>query len=189
MPLCPKISFFEGSFTIRLVIVACLIFKTSSACLALSKVKPTTIIVSLEGDATVYNIKDDFEVNLTSKSIGKKIDSKSIIKTQKNGTLGLLFSNGTLITIKPGSRFFLREYSQKIISAENLPEPSKLEEEPSQSKLLAHLDFGELVVKVPKLKKGSTMNLTSPLGTAGIRGTMFQMMAVRNEITGDIMGV
>ena len=188
MPFCPKISFFEGSFTIRLVVVACLIFKTSTACLALTKVKPSTIIVSLEGDATVYNIKDDFEVNLTSKSIGKKIDSKSIIKTQKNGTLGLLFSNGTLITIKPGSRFFLREYSQKIISAENLPEPSKLEEEPSQSKLLAHLDFGELVVKVPKLKKGSTMNLTSPLGTAGIRGTMFQMMAVRNEITGDIMG-
>ncbi len=153
-----------------------------------SKVKPTTLVVSLEGEATVYNIKDDFEVTLTANSVGKKIDSKSIIKTGKNGMLGLLFSNGTLITIKPGSRFFIREYSQQIVSAENLPDPSKLEEEPSQSKLLAHLDFGELVVKVPKLKKGSTMNLTSPLGTAGIRGTMFQMMAVRNEITGDIMG-
>ena len=65
--------------------------------------------------------------------------------------------------------------------------PSKLEEEPSQSTLLAHLDFGELVVKVPKLKKGSIMT-HGPSRTAGIRGTMFQMMAVRNEITGDIMG-
>ena len=154
----------------------------------ITKVRPTTLVVSLEGEAKVYNIKDDFEVNLSQNSIGKKIDSKSIISTEKNGTLGLLFSNGTLITIKPGSRFFIREYSQKIISAENLPDPSQLEEEPSQSKLLAHLDFGELVVKVPKLKKGSTMNLTSPLGTAGIRGTMFQMMAVRNDVTGDIMG-
>ena len=154
----------------------------------ISKVKPTTLVVSLEGEATIYNIKDDFEVTLTANSVGKKIDSKSIIKTGKDGTLGLLFSNGTLITIKPGSRFFIRDYSQKIVSAENLPDPSKLEEEPSQSKLLAHLDFGELIVKVPKLKKGSTMNLTSPLGTAGIQGTMFQMMAVRNEITGDIMG-
>ena len=152
------------------------------------KVKATTLIVSLEGDAKVYNIKDDFEVKLTANSIGKKIDSKSIITTEKNGTLGLLFSNGTLITVKPGSRFFIREYSQKIISADNLPDPAMLEEEPSQSNLLAHLDFGELVVKVPKLKRGSTMNLSSPLGTAGIRGTMFQMMAVRNEITGDIMG-
>ena len=32
------------------------------------------------------------------------------------------------------------------------------------------------------------MKLTSPLGTAGIRGTMFQLMAVRNSVTGDIMG-
>ena len=171
-----------------LVVLGFIFFNFSLSFAAPTKVKPTTLVVSLEGEASVYNIKDDFEVTLTSKSIGKKIDSQSIIKTEKNGTLGLLFSNGTLITIKPGSRFFIREYSQQIISAENLPEPSKLEEEPSQSKLLAHLDFGELIVKVPKLKKGSTMNLTSPLGTAGIRGTMFQMMAVRNEITGDIMG-
>ena len=32
------------------------------------------------------------------------------------------------------------------------------------------------------------MKLTSPLGTAGVRGTMFQLMAVRNSVTGDIMG-
>ena len=32
------------------------------------------------------------------------------------------------------------------------------------------------------------MNLTSPLGTAGIRGTMFQLMAVRNSLSGDISG-
>ena len=32
------------------------------------------------------------------------------------------------------------------------------------------------------------MKLTSPLGTAGIRGTMFQLMAVRSPVTGDIMG-
>ncbi len=171
-----------------LVLLGIVFFNSSLSFAAPTKVKPTTLVVSLEGEASVYNIKDDFEVTLTSNSIGKKIDTQSIIKTEKNGTLGLLFSNGTLITIKPGSRFFIREYSQQIISAENLPDPSKLEEEPSQSKLLAHLDFGELIVKVPKLKKGSTMNLTSPLGTAVIRGTMFQMMAVRNEITGDIMG-
>jgi len=61
-------------------------------------------------------------------------------------------------------------------------------EEPSNSELLAHLDFGELIVKAPKLNKGSTMVLSSPLGTAEIRGTMFQMMAVRNPLTGDISG-
>ena len=188
MSFCPTVSLLKDWITLRVIFVSVLFLGTINLTHGLTKVKPTTIIVSVEGDATIYNIKDDFEVTLTAKSVGKKIDPKSIIKTEKNGTLGLLFSNGTLLTIKPGSRFFLREYTQKIISADNLPDPSKLEEEPSQSTLLAHLDFGELVVKVPKLKKGSTMNVTSPLGTAGIRGTMFQMMAVRNEITGDIMG-
>ena len=32
------------------------------------------------------------------------------------------------------------------------------------------------------------MVLSSPLGTAGIRGTMFQLVAVRNPVTGDITG-
>ena len=69
-----------------------------------------------------------------------------------------------------------------------LPNPSELKEEPSNSELFAHLDFGDLVVKAPKLKKGSTMVLSSPLGTARIRGTMFQLIATFNPITGDISG-
>lgn len=32
------------------------------------------------------------------------------------------------------------------------------------------------------------MLVTSPLGTAGIRGTMFQLVAVRNPLSGDITG-
>ncbi|MBT3637363.1 MAG: hypothetical protein HN531_10520 [Opitutae bacterium] len=148
----------------------------------------TILVVSLEGKATCLNLEDEFMVDLDSTSVGKKIEEKSILVTGKNGSVGLLFSNGTLVTVKPGTRFYLREYSQKIFDPSGLPLPSKLEEEPSQSRLLAHLDFGELVVKVPKLRKGSNMILSSPLGTAGIRGTMFQFMAVRNPVTGDITG-
>jgi hypothetical protein len=148
----------------------------------------TILVVSLEGKATCLNLEDEFMVDLDSTSVGKKIEEKSILVTGKNGSVGLLFSNGTMVTVKPGTRFYLREYSQKIFNPSGLPLPSKLEEEPSPSRLLAHLDFGELVVKVPKLRKGSNMILSSPLGTAGIRGTMFQFMAVRNPVTGDITG-
>jgi len=148
----------------------------------------TILVVSLEGKATCLNLEDEFMVDLDSTSVGKKIEEKSILVTGKNGSIGLLFSNGTLVTVKPGTRFYLREYSQKIFNPSGLPLPSKLEVEPSQSRFLAHLDFGELVVKVPKLRKGSSMILSSPLGTAGIRGTMFQFMAIRNPVTGDITG-
>ena len=153
-----------------------------------AEVGATILVVSLEGQVSSLSLEDEFKVELDSTTIGRKIDEKSILVTGKDGSIGLLFSNGTLITVKPGTRFYLREYSQKAFSPSGISAPSKLEEEPSQSQLLAHLDFGELVVKVPKLKKGSNMILSSPLGTAGIRGTMFQLLAVRNPITGDITG-
>lgn len=153
-----------------------------------AEVEATILVVSLEGQVSSLSLEDDFKVELDSSAIGRKVDEKSILLTGKDGSVGLLFSNGTLITVKPGTRFYLREYAQKTFSPTGLSVPSKLKEEPSQSQLLAHLDFGELVVKVPRLKKGSNLILSSPLGTAGIRGTMFQLLAVRNPITGDITG-
>ena len=142
------------------------------------KVTESVIVAAVEGDVSSLNIIDDFKVTMNPSSVGRKISAKTILQTGKTGKVSLLFSNGTLITVKPGSRFYLRKYKQLETVVENLPAPGELEEEPTKSELSAHLDFGELIVKAPKLKKGSSMNLTSPLGVAGIRGTMFQLMAV-----------
>ena len=154
----------------------------------LEAVEASVIVASVEGEVLSISVEDEFQVTLDSSSVGKKIEEKSILVTKEGGSTSLLFSNGALITIKPGSRFYLRKFAQKSFSSDHNSNPSEIEEEPSQSELLAHLDFGNLIVKAPKLKKGSTMVLSSPLGTAGIRGTMFQMVAVRNPVTGDITG-
>ena len=127
--------------------VTCTLFSPN----AQADVGATILVVSLEGQVSSLSLEDDFKVELDSTAIGRKIDEKSILVTGKDGSIGLLFSNGTLITVKPGTRFYLREYAQKAFAPAGLSAPSKLEEEPSQSQLLAHLDFGELVVKVPKL--------------------------------------
>ena len=163
-------------------------FLLTSIQLSADKVVSSVIIASVQGEVSSYNMVDDFKVTVGPKSVGRKLSSQSLITTGKNGKIALLFSNGALFTIKPGSRFYLRKYKQLEAVVEGLHPPGKLEEEPTQSELSAHLDFGELVVKAPKLKKGSSMKVTSPLGTAGIRGTMFQFMAVRNPVTGDISG-
>ena len=47
--------------------------------------------------------------------------------------------------------------------------------EPSESKVVIDLDWGSLVVKTKKLDKKSSFDINSPIGTAGIRGTEFQM--------------
>ena len=148
----------------------------------------SVIVASVEGEVFSLSLEDDFQVTLDKSSIGKKVEEKSILSTGENGSAALLFSNGTLITVKPGSRFYLRKFAQKAFSSDHNSKPSTLKEEPSQSELLVHLDFGNLIVKAPKLAKGSSMVVSSPLGTAGIRGTMFQLVAVRNSVTGDITG-
>ena len=152
------------------------------------KVTESIIVAAVEGEVSSLNMIDDFKVTMGPSSVGRKISAKTILQTGKTGKVSLLFSNGTLVTVKPGSRFYLRKYKQLEAVLENLPKPGELEEEPTKSELSAHLDFGELIVKAPKLKKGSSMKLTSPIGVAGIRGTMFQFMAVRNSVSGDIMG-
>ncbi len=169
-----------------MVVFAMLIFVGSFVHAA--KVEPTVILASVEGDVHTFSLQDEFKVTLDSSSVGKKFSAKTMLTTGKTGKAGLLFSNGALITIKPGSRFYLRKYNQKIVPASAGSNPAEMVEEPSESELLAHLDFGELIVKAPKLKKNSKMILSSPLGTAGIRGTMFQMMAVRDPVSGNITG-
>ncbi len=173
---------------IRFFLLAALPLCLAVGALAGEKVTESVIVASVEGEVSSLNMIDDFKVTIGPSSVGKKISSKTILSTGKTGKVSLLFSNGTLITVKPGSRFYLRKYKQVEAVVKDLVPPGKLEEEPTKSELSAHLDFGELIVKAPKLKKGSLMNLSSPLGTAGIRGTMFQLMAVRNSVSGDIMG-
>ena len=69
-----------------------------------------------------------------------------------------------------------------------MPLPVDLDEEPSTSHLKIHLDTGDLVVKAPKLKRGSSLKLSSPLGTAQIFGTMFQIVVARDIDTGTVSG-
>ena len=173
---------------IRFIVVLFAALFLSGVELKADKVTESIIVAAVEGEVSSLNMIDDFKVTMGPSSVGRKISAKTILQTGKTGKVSLLFSNGTLVTVKPGSRFYLRKYKQLEAVVENLPKPGELEEEPTKSELSAHLDFGELIVKAPKLKKGSSMKLTSPIGVAGIRGTMFQFMAVRNSVSGDIMG-
>ena len=52
---------------------------------------------------------------------------------------------------------------------------SDLQEEPSTSDVTIDLDVGSLIIKTKKLNKRSNLDINSPVGVAGIRGTEFQM--------------
>ena len=110
----------------------CLLFLFLSS-LKAAKVEPVVIVASVDGEVHTYSLQDEFKVTLDSSSVGKTFSAKTILTTGKTGKAGLLFSNGALITVKPGSRFYLRKYNQKIVPAISGTNPSEMEEEPSES--------------------------------------------------------
>ena len=147
----------------------------------------SVLVASVSGEVKALSLKDEFEVTLGKEYLGREISPDSVVTTGKGSTAALLFSNGVVVNLQPNSRLYVRKFIQQEFSTEGI-DLTSLEEEPSTSQLEIHLDFGNLVVKAPKLGTGSSMRLTSPLGTAGIRGTIFQMVVVRNSQTGEISG-
>ena len=85
----------------------------------------------------------------------------------------IVFSNGSELTLYENS-------SLSIITIEQEPYTSKrvyneLEADPSKSKTLLELDYGQLDGHVKKLTKESSFNIKTALGTAAIRGTKFRI--------------
>ena len=92
----------------------------------------------------------------------------------KGGSLTLLLSNGTLVTMESETKMKIGLFEQEPFDFANL-KVSDLEGEPSNSKVEIDLEFGALVVKTKKLKRSSSFAINSEAGTAGVRGTEFQL--------------
>ncbi len=96
------------------------------------------------------------------------------LKTGFGGEAALLFSNGTVATLEPRSLVKIASFLQKGFEAGE-QKLSEVQQEPSSSQISLDLDTGSLVVQTKKLDRTSSFTIDSPVGTAGIRGTEFQM--------------
>ncbi len=86
----------------------------------------------------------------------------------------LLFSNGTTATVMENSKVKLLKFEQAPFEAQG-NSFGQLRAEPSTSQVSLDMEVGSLVVQTKKLKKSSSFSINTPTGTAGIRGTQFQM--------------
>jgi hypothetical protein len=129
------------------------------------------ILISTEG--TVWYL-DEKETQQEDIKIGSIIPSSYMVETGKDGKLTGLLSNGTLLTLTENTRMKVATFEQEPFKDDGR-KLADLLGEPSQSKVDLELEYGSLVVKTKKLSKGSVLNIISPLGVAGIRGTEFQM--------------
>ena len=100
----------------------------------------------------------------------------SIIRTAKGASVVLLFSNGATVNLGTESELDIEQFTQDPFSARI--EPATLTDEPTTSTTKLRLTRGELVGKVAHLKttQGSSFNISTPVGAAGIRGTTFRIV-------------
>ncbi len=112
------------------------------------------------------------------------IHQKNLVKTGADSQAWLLFSNGTTVTVQPNSSFSVEKFLQTPFDSTEV-DYTKLKAEPSVSQTQINVNEGSIVADVRKLNKGSTFKIGTPLGVAGIRGTLIQV-TVNTTIGGSI---
>ena len=113
------------------------------------------------------------EINFGNELRGSIVTEGQTVEVGK-GVNWYYFSNGTITTLQSETKMKIGVFEQVSFDAGE-EKVADLDEEPSESKLELDLEWGSLVVKTKKLDKKSSFDINSPLGTAGIRGTEFQL--------------
>ena len=136
-----------------------------------------TIIVSAEGSVGVTNIRTGQALPASRIVAGTSLPDGHSIKTGEGGKVVCLLSNGTIFNVSPQSEMVISQFTQEPFEATD-DKISDLETEPSVSEVKLKLNYGNLVTDVKKLNQGSSFNIESPLGSAGIRGTTVNTVAI-----------
>jgi hypothetical protein len=138
-----------------------------------ARVQGRIVLGRLQGDVTLTD-------NVTKKQMSavgvKDITQGWTVTTGKDGSVVLIFSNGASVDIGNNSVLNVEAYIQDPIA--NDVKVSELTEEPTSSVTKLTLSQGEIVGNVKKLhtNQGSTFDIETPGGAAGIRGTTFRIV-------------
>ena len=141
--------------------------------------KGAIIIASMEGQVSVKNNESGTLLSADRVKVGGMIFDGHTVETGKGSKVVLLFSSGTITTLKEDSVLNIKKFAQQKFDPKAVGKLSARADEPSPSETVIDLNLGDMVVDVKKLKKESSFNIDSPVGTAGIRGTIPRMKVVQ----------
>lgn len=135
--------------------------------------KPGAIIV-LSAKGLVQAIDPAGNVVAGTLKPGAVLAEGYSLKTGFGGEAAMVFSNGSVATVEPRSQVKVSTFLQSPFDGGN-QKLSEIQTEPSSSQISLDIDTGSLVVQTKKLDRTSNFTINSPTGTAGIRGTEFQL--------------
>jgi len=127
----------------------------------------------LEGEV-LRELKDGTHVALKD---GEILIETDVVITGKSSSVVLVFMNGSTVKLGPESRLGIDVFRMDPF-ADDVKEMkmSAMKEEPTKSKTALNLSYGEMVGDVKKLNPSSSYSIKTPVGAAGIRGTIFRIV-------------
>jgi hypothetical protein len=120
---------------------------------------------SVTGDVTYKLAGTATYLPLTT---GTALPQGATIKTGESGTAEVVFASGSVAVIDANSEIEVTKFEQELFSG-----PLPTDSEPAVSNTEMKVINGGVSSKVNKLKKGSAFTVNTPVGAAGVRGTVF----------------
>jgi hypothetical protein len=107
---------------------------------------------------------------------GDKVSEQTQINTSPGANVILVFSNGATVNVAADSTLDIEQFDQDPFAADI--KVGEIKAEPGTSTTRLNLTKGELVGKVVHLNvdRGSEFTVQTPVGAAGIRGTIFRIV-------------
>jgi hypothetical protein len=149
----------------------CAFMATAISVSAAAQMIAGTITV-LRADGSVSRIAADGTT--TTLKATDTLQESDTVATGNGASAILLFSNGSTIKLGADSRLKIEEFQQDPFS--DVQRVSEIKQEPSRSRTSLNLSYGELVGDVKKLNGASQYSIKTPVGAAGIRGTIYRIV-------------
>ena len=105
---------------------------------------------------------------------GSVLSEGFTIRTGLTGEMSALFSNGMTATLERQTQLKITTFLQASFQGDNQT-IDQTKDELSSTTLALSLDMGSLIVESKKLNEDSSFQIQTSVGTAGIRGTEFQL--------------
>lgn len=126
--------------------------------------------------AKVEGLVTKISANGTSTPLksGDSLTETDAVVTGKGASVVMVFANGSSVKVGSESRLSVDEFKMDPL-AEDI-KFSELKAEPAVSQTKLNLAYGEMVGDVKKLNKSSSYSIKTPVGAAGIRGTIYRIV-------------
>ena len=134
--------------------------------ITLTRIGPTVEVTDTSGDRPTFQAINGNEV----------YEDDLLVTIGEGSRVILVFSNGATINIGEESEVEIRQFLQDPFADDYAFGEATAEPTASTSQTRIHLRQGELIGNVKTLNKGSTFEVTTPAGAAGIRGTTFRVV-------------